>query len=502
MPAEDVVVEGSYHAADDTAYTVEHYLETEYDSSDYVLEDTETLYGTTGEMTEAEANTYEGYVLAAEVEQEEIAADGSTVIEIYYNVLQADTYTVTYIVDNVIVGEVEVYEEGDIVEVRRPLPDKQLYTFEGWYYPSSISVKDGEFEMPAEDVVIRGHYEYNNFYIPPILDGFIEIEKVLTAPKDYDGATVFTFEIYKDGNDEDDLYDVVKVEAGESEVIKVDVGTYYIYEVDAEEEGYTLTTGCNAKNNRIRVEGGRTRTVTFTNVYVEEVLLEKDDHFGYVIGYPDGTVRPENNITRAEIATIFFRMLTDESRAEYWSQENDFTDVSEDDWFNNAVSTLTNAGILSGYADGSFKPNASITRAELVKIAVAFYGSDAAVDAEFSDTEGHWADMFIDSAYGLGFISGYEDGSFRPDRAVTRAEAMKIINRALGRNPVADGLHEDMIVWKDNLDEDAWYYADVQEATNSHEYVWETIKSEYWIDILPVRDWAALEKAYSDAYDG
>ncbi len=356
--------------------------------------------------------------------------------------------------------------------------------------------------MPAEDVIIRGHYEYEGIYIPPITEGYIEVEKVLTAPKGYDGATTFTFEIYKDGTDEDDLYAIMKVKAGESEKLKVAVGTYYIYEVGAEEEGYTLTTGCNAKNNRIRVEGGKTRTVTFKNVYVEEILLEKDDHFGYIIGYPDDTVRPESNITRAEIATIFFRMLTDESRAEYWSQTNDFTDVSRSDWFNNAVSTLTNAGILSGYADGSFRPNESITRAELVKIAVAFYGSDAAVDADFNDTEDHWADMFINAAYGLGFVNGYEDGSFRPDQAVTRAEAMKIINRTLGRYPTKNGLHEDMIVWSDNRDRSAWYYADVQEATNSHEYVWAADEAEEWTDILPVRDWAALEKSYSDAYDG
>lgn len=502
MPANDVVLSGSWEwVVNGTKYTVEHYLETGYAINKYELDTTEELLGTPGGLTEAKAKSYKGYT-AQDFKQETVNADGSTVVKIYYKLDKADTYTVTYIVDDEIVGKIEEYEAGDTVTVRKRLSDTQLYKFEGWYYPKSISVKNGKFEMPDEDVIIRGHYEYEGIYIPPITEGYIEVEKVLTAPKGYDGATTFTFEIYKNGTDEDDLYAIMKVKAGESEKLKVAVGTYYIYEVGAEEEGYTLTTGCNAKNNRIRVEGGKTRTVTFKNVYVEEILLEKDDHFGYIIGYPDDTVRPENNITRAEIATIFFRMLTDESRAEYWSQTNDFTDVSRSDWFNNAISTLTNAGILSGYADGSFRPNESITRAELVKIAVAFYGSDAAVDAGFNDTEDHWADMFINAAYGLGFVNGYEDGSFRPDQAVTRAEAMKIINRALGRYPTKNGLHEDMIVWSDNRDRSAWYYADVQEATNSHEYVWVADEVEDWTDILPVRDWAALEKSYSDAYDG
>lgn len=502
MPANDVVLSGSWGwVVNGTKYTVKHYLETGYAIDKYELDTTEELLGTPGTLTEAKAKSYKGYT-AQKFEQQTIAADGKTVVEIYYKLDKADTYTVTYIVDDEIVGKIEEYEAGDTVTVRKRLPDTQLYKFEGWYCPKSISVKNGKFEMPAEDVIIRGHYEYEGIYIPPVTDGYIEVEKILTAPKGYDGATTFTFEIYKDGTDEDDLYAIMKVKAGESEKLKVAVGTYYIYEVGAEEEGYTLTTGCNAKNNRIRVEGGKTRTVTFKNVYVEEILLEKDDHFGYIIGYPDDTVRPESNITRAEIATIFFRMLTDESRAEYWSQTNDFTDVSRSDWFNNAISTLTNAGILSGYADGSFRPNESITRAELVKIAVAFYGSDAAVDADFNDTEDHWADMFINAAYGLGFVNGYEDGSFRPDQAVTRAEAMKIINRTLGRYPTKNGLHEDMIVWSDNRDRSAWYYADVQEATNSHEYVWAADEAEEWTDILPVRDWAALEKSYSDAYDG
>ncbi len=503
-----------------SVYKVEHYLEQE--DGTYKLAKTEfPLYGEIGAEVVASADRefiadgYElnedsvmfGKVIAATVENDEVVC---LVLKLYYDLAEEEepeTYTVTYLVDGKVYSEKE-YEAGDTVKVKAKLRDKQFYEFKGWYYPKNITVKDGKFVMPAEDVVIEGFYEYVPVIIPvpgkP--DGTIKITKKLTAPADYDGDTTFTFEVYKNGTKDKDLYAIVEVEAGKSEVLSAPAGTYYIYEVNAEEKGYDLVTKCDAKNNKIKLSRGETEKVTFTNVYTENEFgkaeLEKEDHFGYIIGYPDDTVRPENNITRAEIVTIFFRMLTDESREAFWTQENDFVDVNEDDWFNNAVSTLTNAGIISGYEDGTFRPNASITRAELVKIAVAFYDAETEAEADFTDTDGHWADRFIDAAYGLGFVSGYEDGSFQPDKAVTRAEAMKIINRALERYPVADGLHEDMVTWIDNMDEDAWYYADVQEATNSHEYVWETVKSEYWVDILPVRDWAALENAYSDAYDG
>ncbi len=505
-----------------SVYKVEHYLEQE--DGFYELFETDfPLYGEIGVTAEVEPNEYKGYTFNEKVSttsgtivKATVGEDGEVlclVLTLYYDLEEKPeedpedkTYTVTYIVDGKIYS-VKEYSAGDTVKVKDKLEDKKDAEFKGWYYPDNISVKNGKFVMPDEDVVIQGYFK-DLPYIPalPEKDGTIKITKELKAPADYDGDTVFTFELYRNGTDKDDLYTIVKVEAGDTVRVKVASGTYYIYEAEAEQKGYLLTASCSAKNNKLRVESGKTTSVTFTNVYDEKQpqlpMLEKDDHFGYIIGYPDSTVRPNSNITRAEIATIFFRMLTDESRDYYWSQENDFIDVAREDWFNNAISTLANADILSGYADNTFRPNAPITRAELVKIAVAFYNSDAVIDAEFTDTAGHWADSFINSAYSLGFINGYEDGSFRPDQAVTRAEAMKIINRTLGRYPVADGLHEDMIVWSDNLNKNVWYYADVQEATNSHKYIWVSDEIEYWTGILPVRDWATLEKTFSDAYDG
>ena len=233
--------------------------------------------------------------------------------------------------------------------------------------------------------------------------------------------------------------------------------------------------------------------------------LNTEDHYAYIVGYPDGNVKPEGNITRAEVATIFFRLLTDESRDEFWSQTNPYSDVSEDDWYNNAVSTLTNADIIDGYEDGTFKPNGNITRAEFATIAVRFFEATYEGENLFPDIDGHWAQDYINEAANAGIVDGYPDGTFGPQKLITRAEAMTMVNRTIDRHPHEDHLLDDMIVWPDNP-ETAWYYEQVQEATNSHEYTMNTDDEqnpyEIWTELLPVRDWAQLEKEWSDAHSG
>ena len=230
--------------------------------------------------------------------------------------------------------------------------------------------------------------------------------------------------------------------------------------------------------------------------------LNKVDHFAYIVGYPDGNVMPNGNITRAEVATIFFRMLTDESRDEFWSQSSDYSDVTATKWFNNAVCTLSNGGIITGYADGTFKPNGNITRAEFATMAVRFFSASYEGESLFPDIDQHWAKDYINTAAYEGLINGYEDGTFRPNQPITRAEAMAIVNRVLDRHPDKANLLEDMIQWPDNMDTEKWYYADVQEATNSHDYDMEGTEAEpyeVWTEILPVRDWVAFEKEWSDS---
>lgn len=201
-----------------------------------------------------------------------------------------------------------------------------------------------------------------------------------------------------------------------------------------------------------------------------DAKLTTADHFNYVIGYPDGTVHPTANITRAEVATIFYRLLTEESRAAYGSETNEYADVNAGDWFNTAISTLSNVGVLKGYPDGNFYPNRNITRAELTAVITRFV-EQVGGTAPFSDVDGHWAYDNIAMAAAKGWINGYDDGTFRPDREITRAETFAMVNRMLGRRPeTKDDLHSDMITFPDNMDAAQWYYLDVQEAANNHDF--------------------------------
>ena len=236
--------------------------------------------------------------------------------------------------------------------------------------------------------------------------------------------------------------------------------------------------------------------VTPAEPVYEPNWLNTTDHFGYIIGYEDGTIKPDASITRAEVATIFFRLLTDEARDKFWTETNSYSDVAETAWYNNAVSTLSRMGILGGYEDGTFRPNDSITRAEFAKIAVSFFEyEDISAENIFTDVAaGSWYENFVAVAAKLGLIEGYAGNVYRPNESITRAEACTIINRTLGRAPDADHLlpESEMNTWPDNRP-GTWYYAQLQEATNSHEYKWSG-DIEHWTAKLPECDWDALQR--------
>lgn len=229
--------------------------------------------------------------------------------------------------------------------------------------------------------------------------------------------------------------------------------------------------------------------------------LEREKHDAYICGYPDGTVKPERQITRAEVATIFYRLLQDEARENVWSRTNSYSDVASGAWYNSAVSTLTNAGILTGYEDGTFRPNAPITRAEFATIAARFYHAPEVTGDAFPDISGSWARVYINRAAALGLVSGYPDGTFRPNTEITRAEVMEIINNVLFRTPDKDHFLSNMITWPDNSNPNAWYYTDVQEATNNHNYERvNNTSTETWTEITKARDWNALEAELAQKY--
>lgn len=214
------------------------------------------------------------------------------------------------------------------------------------------------------------------------------------------------------------------------------------------------------------------------------------EHYAYIVGREGGYICPQDNITRAEVATIFYRLLTEETRTEYKTAENAFTDVNANDWFNTEVSTLAAMGIVNGRDSEHFAPNEFITRAEFTAMAARLSNVEYDGGSLFTDIAGHWAEDYINTAASIGWVVG-ENNKFRPDDFITRAEAMTLVNRVLCREPkTKNDLHQDMTVWADNADETAWYYLAVQEATNSHTY---TMKEddiyEKWVQLTQNPDW-------------
>lgn len=300
--------------------------------------------------------------------------------------------------------------------------------------------------------------------------------------------------------------------------IVYDDTTYFFTLTVVEKDGGTVASASDfvscAEGNGELVPMENATKVEFTNEYTYRrphhprpkptVEIEDDDalglnttdHFAYIVGYGNGEVRPQNNITRAEVATIFFRLLTDDVRDENLTKTNRYSDVAATSWYNTAVSTLSSMGIITGYPDGTFRPNAAITRAEFAAIAARFDSNGDKTTAKFSDIANHWAKDEISIAYNNGWITGYPDGTFGPQRDITRAETMTLVNRVLNRLPeTEDDLLPNMTVWTDNANPNAWYYLAVQEATNNHYYKFKTnSKYEKWTELRETRDWTQLEK--------
>ena len=359
----------------------------------------------------------------------------------------------------------------------------------------------------------------------------VTVEPAVIIDKRVDKATAkvgdtLTYTISVTNNSSIALENVIVSDAtlGKTETIAIlavgETKTFtYTYKVQASDAGKILKNTAVAKigNDTVGDDSAETKVdpyiPTITPVGPSKPALNYEDHINYIIGYEDGFVRPLNTITRAEVATIFFRLLDDESRENFWSKENPFPDVTIDMWCNNAISTMFNAGIITGYPDGTFGPYDPVSRAEFATIAARFSEvKDTDGETNFLDlSKSYWAYSYIELAEELGWVQGYQ-GYFRPEDDMTRAEVMTTVNRVLKRAVEEDGMLKGMIEWPDNLPSD-WFYEDVQEATNSHTY-YRTNKRvkdvgtyqpnyyyEKWSELIENPDWAALERAWSDAND-
>lgn len=550
MGNESVVLKGTWTRTPNsgTKYTVNHYQQN-LDNDNYTLTDTELdKTGTTGELTAATAKNYEGFTAKPFVQQA-IAADGSTVVDIYYDRI---TYSVTYTdgVNNETIFEDEVHQSvkyGASVPAYNngTNPSRENYTFAGWdpAVPDTMPANSLKFTAKWEkNPVGDGTFDFNDVdhdgkdtpAITKTVKGnvgrnFKETFKVAVEPKSenaidtmssarYTGEAKVTYSGLKDiaflftandkltfRNEGKYIYTVWEIPDGTSRM-----------SYDTTKYPLTINVVLNKNTNKYEVEfwqftAGNRENLTQLNIVntyrtyhpstPSKPTLNTGDHYAYVMGYPDGTVRPNGSITRAEVSAILFRLLSDKTRDEYFTTESSFTDVKAGAWYNNSIATLEKAGVIVDTAKGgAFRPNEAITRAELAAMLAQFSDAKPVKGVKFSDVSAeHWAYEAIAIAAKMGWIEGYPDGTFRPDATITRAEMMTLVNRALERVP-SDEDHllskRVMLTFPDCKSGD-WFYIAVQEATNSHTYeraATEKNGDEQWTALRANRDWTLLEK--------
>ena len=398
-------------------------------------------------------------------------------------------------------------ENTAVSELYKDAAVKQTVDGKTYVYVSGLTTVTDNLEKLTKDVTIDLYYYLNvegGNDIPDAWEYRLTFKVVNGEWNDGGNADIVTYVQFKDQKtgeafkDEAVVVPVTRIPAvGDKpnsgyHAGAWDTSPYDNYKVQKD----TVFTYTYAKNSSGGSSGGshhRRPTVTIPDDV--PTGLNGDDHYAYIVGYPDKTVRPQNGITRAEVATIFFRLLTDETRDANSTKSNSYSDVAAGAWYNHAVSTLSAMGIVKGDSHGKFNPDAPITRAEFAAIAARFDDKANTTTADFSDIASHWAKNEISAASNNGWITGYPDGTFRPDNKITRAEAMTLVNRVLKRLPeTEEDLHDDMIKWSDNSDVSQWFYLDVQEATNSHYYQTKENKFEKWTKLRETRDWTELEK--------
>ena len=341
------------------------------------------------------------------------------------------------------------------------------YTFAGWFTDAACTLSYTDGTVLNTDTILHGKWD-----------------KIATPPSSGGGGSHGT------------KYYILHYESNggtKYEDEKYKKNTVVILDKIPKRVGYTFTgwyadQELTDKITKIKMTSDKTVYAGWKATDVPN-YLNNDNHFAYIVGYEDGTVRPNANISRAEVAAIFFRLLKDDVRDDNLTANSVFTDVALGKWYNKSISTMAKIGIVKGRTADTFVPNAPITRAEFAAICSRFDRSNVEIKSDFNDISGHWAENEIRRAASLGWIQGYTDGSFKPDQNITRAEAASMINRMLHRLPeTVDDLLDGMIQWPDNQPSD-WYYINMQEATNSHDFKQKGEINEHWTKLTANPDW-------------
>lgn len=538
------------YSANTYDYTVRHIKQLPDGSYDEANAEVETLSGKFEALAAVTAKDYgEHYPTNDADTKQNIKIEEGLTIDVKYDL---DEHTLTFETNGGSAINPVTVRHGNAV-ARPADPTKDKYTFIGWYAdPEFTEEYDfatvleadktiyAKFELtstPIGDIYVR----YDVLHIKQLPDGTYDLANaevehlsakkdttVTAVIKDYrathhffnsklgtltgtaiqpymgvDGKPVYTIlSVYYDLDEHTLTFDTL----GGSRVAPVTVrhGLTVAKPADPVYGGFLFDGWYTDKTFRHRYDFSTPLTEDIT-IYAKWFLivlpgvtvkkntpkLNTADHFAYVQGYPDGTVKPAGNITRAETAAILFRLMDDASRKTYYSTKSGFRDVASGSWYNTYVATLNNAGVITDSSNGYFRPNEAITRAELAAMLAKFSETTGAANY-FNDVSAkYWAANAIAICAKLGWITGYPDGTFRPDKNVTRAELMAMINRATGRAPKsADAFLPGMKTWIDNTS-DKWYYLDVQEATNSHSY---TVKgSETWTALTSDPNWSLYE---------
>lgn len=405
--------------------------------------------------------------------------------------MTAQTYTVTYHRNGADSGETvdsRSYIFGDLAVVSENGYVRDGHSFVGWNTQRDGS---GTHHVPGSSITVTDHIHLYAQWTRNSSGDDDDTGYTLRLTKlDAGDGTPLSgakFELWRVGTRSDTrlgVYETNRYGWTQAEVSQS--GDYYWVET-VPPEGYRLGGGKHPTNT------GKNSRITVYNTEAAVPALFTDDHYAYIVGGPDGTVRPNDSMTRAGVATIFFRLLKDSVRDGNLLTSNTYTDVADDYWANTAISTMTGLGIVQGRSTTTFDPKAPITRAQFAAICARFDTGKSSGTQTFTDIKGHWAEKYIQRAAELGWIKGFEDGTFRPDTYITRAQAMTMINRVLNRIPEENSdLLPGMNVWPDCSPGD-WFYLAVQEATNSHDYKHKAGNYETWTKLMKNPDWTRYE---------